>query len=252
MMLAVAALYLSVFFALGMMISALTHSANISLVFNFLIWVVLVLVIPNTAPIVARAVSPVPSAGVMASKREAVQRQVWGEMRQNRRNQRDMSREERRQQRDEIRARIEEETGKILTAYMRKVDDQISMSILLARISPSSNFVYATANIAGSGLDNFASMRNVIDRYRVDFMEWWQAESHARRQRAESVESQEERQALRDAPVDLDDLPQFTVGRAGLDEILVSAQTDLLLLLLLNMAFFMGAYMSFLRYDLME
>jgi len=28
--------------------------------------------------------------------------------------------------------------------------------------------------------------------------------------------------------------------------------TDLLLLLLLNMAFFMGAYMSFLRYDLME
>ena len=36
------------------------------------------------------------------------------------------------------------------------------------------------------------------------------------------------------------------------DEILVSAQTDLLLLLLLNMAFFMGAYMSFLRYDLME
>ena len=252
MMLAVAALYLSVFFALGMMISALTHSANISLVFNFLIWVVLVLVIPNTAPIVARAVSPVPSAGVMASKREAVQRQVWGEMRQNRRNQRDMSREERGQQRDEIRARIEEETGKILTAYMRKVDDQISMSILLARISPSSNFVYATANIAGSGLDNFASMRNVIDRYRIDFMEWWQAESHARRQRAESVESQEERQALRDAPVDLDDLPQFTVGRAGLDEILVSAQTDLLLLLLLNMAFFMGAYMSFLRYDLME
>jgi hypothetical protein len=188
----------------------------------------------------------------MASKREAVQRQVWGEMRQNRRDQRDMSREERGQQRDEIRARIEEETGKILTAYMRKVDDQISMSILLARISPSSNFVYATANIAGSGLDNFASMRNVIDRYRIDFMEWWQAESHARRQRAESVESQEERQALRDAPVDLDDLPQFTVGRAGLDEILVSAQTDLLLLLLLNMAFFMGAYMSFLRYDLME
>lgn len=249
MMLAVAALYLSVFFALGMMISALTHSATISLVFNFLIWVVLVLVIPNTAPIVARAASPVPSAGVMASKREAVQRQIWSETRQA---QRGMSREERNQQRDEIRVRIDEETGKILSDYMRKIDDQISMSILLARISPSSNFVYATANIAGSGLNDFSSMRDVIDRYRVDFMAWWQAESRARQQLSEGVESQEERQEIRNAPIDLHDLPRFAVPRADVGEILVSTQTDLLLLLLLNFAFFMGAYMGFLRYDLME
>ena len=79
-----------------------------------------------------------------------------------------------------------------------------------------------------------------------------QAERRAREQLADNAASQEERQALRDAPIDLDDLPQFTVARAGLGEVLVSAQTDLLLLLLLNMAFFMGAYMSFLRYDLME
>jgi ABC-type transport system involved in multi-copper enzyme maturation permease subunit len=118
LMLGVAALYLAVFFALGMMISAFTHRATVSLVFNFLIWVLLVLVIPNTAPILARAVAPVPSAGVIASKREAVQRQISNEMRSGRR--RDMSREQRQQQRDEMRERIDEETGKIMTAYMQK------------------------------------------------------------------------------------------------------------------------------------
>ncbi len=251
LILGVAALYLSVFFALGMMISALTHRATVSLVFSFLVWVILVLVIPNTAPIIARAASPVPSVGVMASKREAVQRQVWSEMRGNR-NWRAMSREERGQQRDEMRERIDEETGKILGAYMSKIDDQIAMSILMARISPSANYVYATANIAGSGLDGFASMRDVIQRYRRDFMAWWQAESQAREQLAEGAESQEERQELRNAPIDLDDLPEFAVTRAGVGDILASIQTDLLLLLLLNAAFFMGTYMKFLRYDLME
>jgi len=42
------------------------------------------------------------------------------------------------------------------------------------------------------------------------------------------------------------------MARDGLRQVLVSSQTDLLLLLTFNVVFFMGAYMGFLRYDLME
>ena len=246
-MLGIAALYISVFFALGMMVSTLTHHATTSLVINFLVWVLLVLVVPNTAPIMARAVSPVPSAGVMAGKREAIQRQIWDGMRGRWRG---LSRDERRQLRDEARERISEETGKILTAYLQKVDRQIGTSILLARISPSSNYVYATASLAGSGVEDFASMRGVIDRYRQSFLEWWRAARQERQRLAESAETQEERQEILEAPIDPDGLPQFALDQDRLGGALLSSQTDLLLLLILNVVFFLGAYMGFLRYDL--
>ena len=245
----VAALYISVFYALGLMVSTLTHRASTSLVVSFLIWVLLVLVTPNTAPIVARALAPVPSSGVVAGQRQAVHRQIWGEMRQRWRG---LSREERGQLRDETRERISEETAKILGAYLQKVDAQIATSLLLARISPSANYVYATAALAGSGLGDYTSLREVIKRYRDEVLEWWQEEWRARRAAADQAGDQEEREAILEAPMDPGDLPQFTLERRPLVHVLLSSQTDLVLLVVLNVVFFLAAYMRFLRYDLME
>ncbi|MDP6344922.1 MAG: ABC transporter permease subunit, partial [Alphaproteobacteria bacterium] len=123
LILGVAALYISVFFALGLLISTLTHRSTTSLVFSFLIWVLLVLVIPNTAPIVSRALAPVPSSGVIAGQREAIHRQIWDELHRGPRG----SREEHRQAHDTARERISEETGKVLSAYLQKVDAQVSL-----------------------------------------------------------------------------------------------------------------------------
>ena len=248
-MLAVAALYMSVFFALGLMISTLTHRSATSLVLSFLVWVLLVLVIPNTAPIVARAAAAVPSAGVIASQREAIQREVWSEMRQRMRG---ADRDARRKLRDEARERIGTETDKLLADYLEKVDQQIETSILLARISPSANYVYATAGLAGSGLNDFSALREYIQRYRDEFVQWTRDEQQRRNREAEGISDQDERQEILDAPVDPDDLPPYAPQRGSLGSVLVAAQTDLLILLMLNVVFFLGAYMRFLRYDLMQ
>jgi ABC-type transport system involved in multi-copper enzyme maturation permease subunit len=248
-MLGVAALYMSVFFALGLMISTLTHRSSTSLVLSFLVWVLLVLVIPNTAPIVARAAAAVPAAGVIASQREAIQREVWQEMRSR---MRQVSRDERRQLRDEARQRISSETDKLMADYLEKVDAQIEVSILLARISPSANYVYATAGLAGSGLNDFSGLRQYIQRYRDEFVGWLREEQQRRNREAEGISDPSERQEITDAPVDPDDLPQYAPPRGSLGHVLVAAQTDLLILLMFNVIFFLGAYMKFLRYDLME
>ena len=44
-------------------------------------------------------------------------------------------------------------------------------TITLARLSPSASYVYATAGMAGSGLADFANLRDYVGRYRVEFAE---------------------------------------------------------------------------------
>lgn len=246
---AISCLYMSTFYALGMLISSLTHRPATSLVLTFLIWVVLVLAIPNIAPIVARALAPIPSAGVIAGQREAVQRNLWSGMRGRRR---DLSREERRKLRDEIEAQISEETGKILRDYLEKVDAQIGLGILLGRVSPSANYVYAAANLAGSGMSDFSNLRDYIRRYRQDFLDRTAELERERRRQLNEVTDPAERQEIEEAPIDPEQLPAFDVGRRSLSEILVSSRTDLLILVVLNVVLFLGAHLGFLRYDLMK
>lgn len=246
----VSGLYISVFFALGMWISTLTHRSTTSLVLTFLIWVVWVLVIPNTAPMVARALAPIPSVGVVAGQREAIQRSIWSGMR-SRMHQAGTS-EARRKMHDDIRAQIQEETDKILEDYLQRVDAQIGLGLLLGRVSPSANFVFAAAHFAGSGVQDFSTLRDYIRRYRQEFIAQVQQLQQERNHQAQDVTDPEERQAIEEAPMDPEILPKFDVGFRSASETLVSSQTDILILLVLNVLFFLGAYMNFLRYDLMK
>jgi len=249
-MLLVAALYVSLFFGLGLFISTLVHSTATSLVINFLVWVILVLMVPNTAPIVARALVPVPSPGVMAGQREAIQRDLWNAQRRNFR--RSSTREERQKQFDEAQVKIREETDKLLVAYMQKVDRQIALGIMLARISPSASYVYATAGLAGTGLQGFGDLREYIGRYRQEFTAKMEEVAQMRRRMADMAVDTEERQEIMQAPLDSKELPAFAPPLPSLSEALVAVSTDLLILLALNAVFFLGAHIAFLRYDLMR
>jgi ABC-type transport system involved in multi-copper enzyme maturation permease subunit len=251
--LGVAVLYISLFYALSLMISTLVHRASTSLVVNFLIWVMLVLVVPNTAPIVARALAPVPSVGVIAGQKVAIQRDIWnGVRRQMRGNRGGRNNEERQQAFDDAQAKIREETEKLTIGYLQKVDEQISLGVLLARLSPSASYVYATAGLAGSGLGDFGGLREYIKRYRQEFMTKVQDIEQVRRKLAENAADQTERQEIMEAPVEPGDLPVFAPGRGGWSEVLADSQVDLIILLVLNVVFFLGSYLGFLRYDLMK
>jgi len=248
--LGVATLYISLFYALSLMVSTLVHRASVSLVVNFLIWVLVVLVVPNTAPIVARGLAPVPSAGVLAGQREAIQRDIWNGVR---RKMRSADNNENRQTIfADAQARIREETDKVVSSYLQKVDEQIGLGISLARLSPSASYVYATAGLAGSGLDDFGGLREYIKRYRVEFMAKVQEIEQVRRKLAENAADQTERQEIMEEPIDPGELPAFSPGREGLAAVLGDGQIDLLILLVLNVVFFLGSYFGFLRYDLMK
>jgi ABC-type transport system involved in multi-copper enzyme maturation permease subunit len=248
--LGVAALYMSVFYTLALAVSVYARRSSTSLVVNFLVWVLLVLAVPNVAPIVARAAVDVPSAGAIAGEREAIRRAAWSSMRD--RNWREMSRDERDALRAEMEESIDRETKRLLDDYSRRLQTQIDAGVLLARLSPSSAFVYATAALAGSGLDDFAGLRQYIDRYRDDYIAALAGIEQRRRSQVENIEDREERDEILEAPVDPDDLPAFRPGRRPLGDTLAANGADLLILITLNGVFFLAAYVGFLKFDLVD
>jgi hypothetical protein len=164
---------------------------------------------------------------------------------------RNMSRDER----DELRAKteqdIEEKTARLLDDYSRRLETQVSAGVSLARISPSSSFVYATAALAGSGLEDYSSLRQYIDRYRLQYLEAIDTISDERRRQTEGMD-REERDEIREAPVDPEDLPSFSPTRRPMGEILAANDIDLLVLIALNGVFFLAAYVGFLKFDLVD
>jgi ABC-type transport system involved in multi-copper enzyme maturation permease subunit len=245
-MLGIAALYLSVFYTLALAISVYTRRSSTSLVVSFLVWVLLVLAIPNVAPIVARAAIQIPSPGAIAGERDAIRTAAFSAMRQNWRN---MSREERDAMRAKADADVTEKTERLLNDYARRLERQVSAGVALARISPSSSFVYATASLAGAGLEDYSGLRKYIDRYREQYLDAIEDIDQARREQTEGMD-REERDEIREASIDADDLPAFVPQRRPMGDILAANDIDILVLVVLNGVFFLVAYVGFLKFDL--
>lgn len=74
---AVLALYLSVFFLLSMLVSAITHWSARALVWLLFLWIVIVFIIPNGAVYVAKQVRPIPSKSVVNIERAALRTAFW-------------------------------------------------------------------------------------------------------------------------------------------------------------------------------
>lgn len=66
------ALYLSVFFLLSMLISAITRGSASALVWLLFLWIVIVFIIPNGAVYIAKQVRPIPSKSVVNSEGAAL------------------------------------------------------------------------------------------------------------------------------------------------------------------------------------
>ena len=66
------ALYLSVFFLLSMLVSAITGRSSRALVWLLFLWIVIVFIMPNSAVYVAKQVRPIPSKSVINIESEAI------------------------------------------------------------------------------------------------------------------------------------------------------------------------------------
>ena len=136
-----------------------------------------------------------------------------------------------------------------MDSYTRKIDRQVQAAELMGRVSPSSNYVYAVANLAGTGTDDFRKMGAYIARFHSEFSESLTQIRAERDRQLENITDSAEREEIREAPIDPNDLPQFVVDRPSLRASLQDAMSHVLLLAIMGILFFAGSYIWFLRYD---
>lgn len=234
---AVSLLYISVYFTLGLAISALTHRGATALVVSLFVWICWTLVIPNLAPVVARIVYPVPSVEKITAEKLAVDQET--ELQLRRVSQRTLSYgKEGQRQIDEVRAEGERTKQKLDRFYEDQFQTQIDISRTLSRLSPAASFRYATTELAGTGISLFDGHRQAGKRFQAEFAEY-----------ADQLYRQQNDGKLAAGWFQADQVPAMKLLLPRLDDTLSRIGADLLLLAVFNLLLFMGTYVSFLRYD---
>ena len=143
-------IYVSLFFNVGLLVSARCHRASISLIVSLFLWAVWTLAVPNLATLTAKQVYPIPSAEEIQAKKNAARNDVmkghsqitlamWNEA---------------------IR-RMDE----IDDSYRRQLQRQQAITRNLTRLSPAASYAYACTAIAGTSVEDEQNYLSAILRY---------------------------------------------------------------------------------------
>jgi len=175
--------YLCAFFMLGIFASSMTKEPKTTLALLMILWVFLVLVIPNLSPFLIARLHPVPSlheveaqiAALKANLRQQTMKELMDSMQG--RNWDTLSQGER----ETVRRLWDEtytynlmkfsagESAKIRTAFLNEIAEQARVSQLLSLVSPSAAYVFLSSDLAGTGIENEWGFRRAVFSYRSQY-----------------------------------------------------------------------------------
>ena len=230
-------LYISLFFALGMMISTLTEKSSTALLISLFIWVCWVLVIPNLSPVITRSLYHVPNLQKINQEKAAIDHETDLKMRRVSRSMLNYGKKAQ-ELRDELQREGERRKKRLDKFYQDKLKRQIEYSKTYSRISPSASYTYITTDLASTGLDLFASFKTGYHRFQKDFRDF-----------GENLDDLRDEDKLPEHWFQEDQIPVLILRPMNLEDTLDSILTDVLLLAVFNVLFFMLSYLFFLRYD---
>ncbi|MFA8344291.1 MAG: ABC transporter permease subunit [Rhodothermaceae bacterium] len=248
-------LFTLAFLTLSVFVSTITKKSSGSFLILLVVWIFAVLVIPRTSVLVAGRMIDVPSIDKINSQKSAFNRQVSEELMKNLTNLKVKDGE------DAIQAlnRVMEENGKErekqLKSFYQKVNEQRrnkqieqeQLAFTIARLSPASCFNFAVSELAGTSLNLIRDFENSAKTYQKIY-ENFQIEKTGMATgsgmqvivRSNDEEAEE---------INPSEMPQFKFRPAGFSEVFTRAASDLGILALFNLIFFMAAYIKFLKYD---
>jgi ABC-type transport system involved in multi-copper enzyme maturation permease subunit len=232
--------YLSVFFTLGLLVSSLTRDATTSLMVCLFLWIILVLTLPNLMPMIARTIKPIPSEGKIAIEKRHKAREVeeWA----SKTIRVDMHDED---EYHETVARLVAQALEGLNQFRRnRVQEQMTLAMNLSRISPSSCFQFAAADLAQTGIGTYARFQRYVVWYRQLFNQAKDQIAHEARDRANGWWGHAEL-----LPADLNLIPSFKPLSIPFTDSLNAVLFDILTLITYNIVLFLAAYAAFIRYD---
>lgn len=254
-LLALALLYLAAIYSLGLLVSTLTQLASTSIAVLLLLWVALILAVPNMVIYATGQVVRVPS-------RESVDRE-GGQLREEGRLKAEAIQKaegaswDNEEWSEELRAEIaalnrevEVAVRKREESYLAQVRNQSSWSGIAARLSPLTSFNMAAYDIAADGMEQERRFVAALQGYSQVWGTYVEGRETARRDLVEHRRDQGEQDGRFQPTLKYGDYPRFKFEYMSFADRLELIWLDVLLLLMWAALFFMASYISFLRYNI--
>ena len=289
-------LYLSVFFSLGMFVSARTSRSAISFLVLLLLWVIWVLIVPKGSVIIASQFIKVPSIQEYRIREAQSRRQLWQEYNPAIKKiyqktpppkvskidpslpkiKRDAIMTDakkalvewqeklsavHRELNTQREAEWEAERIQMEQKFNRKKENLAKLAVTLSRFSPASAMTYASMGLAGTGIESRDQFLSLAMEFKENYSSYikLKIQEELRQRNRNVVNKIKSNTSVRisfsssfsddNKPVDIDGMPVFQYQEEPLSDVLEKIAIDILLLSLLTIAFFTGAYVSFIKYD---
>jgi len=248
-------LYLSVFFTLGLFVSARTSKSSTSFLVLLFIWVTFVTVIPKVSVLAAAQLKPIPSVHEITARKDAFLQQIQGGAQkevlawvkenspkpgEDQKAFQEKFRQWLEEYQQSLTAKIDENNAALERDYQAKKRAQQNLAVNLSRVSPASALTFSTMSLARTGLDEHGRFLASIRTYKPIFTKW----ANAKMMRNINMQTGEQ-----GGKVVLDDMPQHTFDPETLGRSFARTLPDIGLMFVLILVFFSGAYVSFLKYD---
>lgn len=258
---ALALLYLAAIYSLGLFVSCRTRLASTSITVLLLVWVVLILAVPNMAPYAVGQFVSISSRDEIDREKQAKERELSD------RYQRIVEEEKERLGTDDIwqdegfkkrqqdmSEEFKDEIQKIEDSFLKQMNRQTRLSGIVARISPLTSFNLAAFDLAAAGIAQEEEYVEALKAFSGTWQEYSEEKQKAWREFLERQRSEDGSVSINSGDMerfnnlDLSDAPRFEFSFMPIGDRLSVVYGDLLLLALWNVVFFMLAYLSFLRY----
>jgi len=254
-------LYLGVFLTLSVFVSALTEHSSSSFLLMLVIWIFAVLIIPRTAVLVAGRAVDVPSIDQISYEKNRYNAQLWAEDREKmntywRENppSQDAPREEvmlkfrsfMTELSDAREANARELAGRLNEDRLNREQVQQRIALSIARLSPASVFSLASSDLAGTSLDLKQRYLEAANAYQQMYEAFIREKTGSSGGFMIMIGGQSEKEP---DPIDPMELPAFEYKQPETASFVEKSMLDLGLLLVFNLVFFAGAFITFLRYD---
>jgi len=265
-------LYVSLFVVVGVLLSIMTSRSRVSFLFSLVLWIGFVLILPRAGVMAAGHISPVPELAQVEALRDGYAKDRWEQFYKDAEERWiDRSHEDNGQGVDEAEmwARMELEDSlrnvvqREIETYERKLLEDLDnrrrvqqkLGFTFARFSPAAVYQLAATTLTRTDLSLKSAYEEAMDRYRDEFLTYVEDKSKADgpgggfimeidSEKGVSISTGRENDGI-----DVSGLPKFTPPAYDGGEAVQAVMFDAGLLLFLTIGAFVGAFVSFLRYD---
>ncbi len=247
-------LYLSVFFSLGLFVSARSNTSSTSFLILLFVWVTFVTVVPKVSVMTAAQLKPIPSVHEITAQKDAFLQQMQTEALKRRQDwakenpfqqgmdpkeYQEMAREFLEDLQQDLTGQIDANNAALERDYQAKQRAQERLAVNLSRVSPASALMFASMSLARTGIEEHERFLASIRTYKPIFTRWVN----------EKTMQTLDFSTGETGKVDIAEMPQHQFVPESMGKSFGRTLPDIGLMVVLIIFFFAGAYVSFLKYD---